>query len=278
MKPESRPLRKAIQRILMIAVLLFGFLSLSGCITNKVLDLRRARETRVKEATNFWSLAAVRSGYVVASSDAFACVEFRDSPADAPKAFTINLSQASRIGKTFADFMPVGYSRAEQTHGSKGQADMSWHLYPLQDAQKGCGKSAGDSLSPISELKIEALQIRREDQSRLPGILSSSASSASNEGRIIEISFASDDHETKTEPSLMNGPVPGSSDTRDVLLLYLPPAGSGEPVKASGVAGAFEPGSEWVNPYTLMMVPAVAADTAIITTIIMLGGRFWEYR
>lgn len=101
MKTESRLLKKTTRHTLMAAVFLFCFSSLSGCITHKVLDLRQERETRVKEAVNFWSLAAVRSAHVVAGSEALACVEFRDSPADAPQAYTINLSQGSRIGRTF---------------------------------------------------------------------------------------------------------------------------------------------------------------------------------
>jgi hypothetical protein len=48
------------------------------------------------------------------------------------------------------------------------------------------------------------------------------------------------------------------------------PAEGPEKVQAIGVAGAFEPGSEWVNPYDLLMLPAVASDAAVIFTIIML--------
>jgi hypothetical protein len=260
MKPESRLLRKAIQRILMIAVPLVSFLSLSGCITSKVLELRQAREVRVKEATNFWSLAAVRSGYFVAGSDVFACVELRDSPADAPHAYTINLSQASQIGRTFSDIMPAGYGRIGSDHGSMSPSGLIWYLYPLLEAQKDCGNPAGESHFPVSALKIETLQIRPEDQPRLPEILHSQNAGTADQGRLIEVRF-----EPEERPSESFG-------AEDVLMVYLPPDKNSEHLQPIGIAGAFEPGSEWVNPYTLLVVPAAAADTAIITTIIMLGG------
>jgi hypothetical protein len=37
-----------------------------------------------------------------------------------------------------------------------------------------------------------------------------------------------------------------------------------------GVAGAFEPGSEWLNPFTLLVVPALATDTAMVTMAILI--------
>ena len=260
MKPEGRLLRMT-----SMGLLLAGLLSLSGCLTSKVLDLRKERETRVKEATNFWSLSAVRWAHAMPGDEVFACVEFRDSPADTPQAYTINLSQTSRIGRTYADFMPAGYGRVESARGTETQADLVWRLYPLQEAQKGCGNATDESPSPVSALGIETVQIHREDQSRLPEMLLSPDGGAAKEGRIVEVSFAPGDHEAK------------SSGARDVLLVYLPPVGSGEQAHAIGVAGAFEPGSEWVNPYTLLVVPAVAADTTVSYMIIMLGGRVWEY-
>jgi len=265
MKLEDRLLRMTTVRLLMMAILLPGFASLSGCITNKVLDLRREREGRTKEATNFWSLFAVHSAHVVAGGEAFACVEFRDSPAAAPQAYTINLSQTSRIGRTYADLMPAGRSRTESARENEAQAGLTWRLYPLQEAHKGCGNATDGSPSPVFALRIETVQIHREEQSRLPGMLLSPDGDTAKEGRIVEVSFAPDDREAK------------SSGAKDVLLVYLPPAGSGEQAQAIGVAGAFEPGSEWVNPYTLLVVPAVVADTTVSYMIIMLGGRVWEY-
>jgi hypothetical protein len=272
MKLEGRLLRMTTVRLLMIAILLAGLVSLSGCITNKVLDLRKKHETRTKEATNFWSLSAVHSAHVVAGGEAFAYVEFRDSPAAAPQAYTINLSQTSRIGKTYADFMPADFSRTESPRRTEAQADLVWYLYPLLEAQKGCGKPTGESPFPVSALKVETVQIQREDQSQLPEILLSSDNGAADADRIIEVSFASQGHGTKAEAGLKKGSMAGSSTIRDVLLVYLPVSRNGEQVQPIGVAGAFEPGSEWVNPYSLLVVPAIAADTAIITTIIMLGG------
>lgn len=255
MKPERRLLMAKTKGLVTAAVLLFGFISLSGCITNKVLNLRRERETLAKEATNFWSLAAVRSAHVAAGSDAFACVDFRDSPGDTPEAFTINLSQSSRIGRTFPEFMPSAYARA----------GLAWHFYPLQEAQKGCGHAAGESPTTVSTLKIETVQIRREDLPQLPEMLLSSEGGKADEGRLIEASFTPEGHQA--EPS----------GATDVLLLYLPPAVSGEQGQPIGVAGAFESVGEWVNPYTLLVAPAVAADTAVSFMFILLGGRVWEY-
>jgi hypothetical protein len=254
MKTKSRQSIKITTRVFTTAVILMGFLSLSGCITGKVLDLRQKRETRVKEATNFWSLAAVRSAQVVAGGDAFACVEFRDAPGDTPQAYTINLSQTPRLGRTYADFMPAGSSRNEGEQRSGSPAEPDWRLYPLQEAQKGCDKAVVESPFPTSELKAEALQIRREDQSRLPEMLLPPDGEANSGSRLIEVRFLES----------------GSSETRDVLLVYLPPAKEAEQAQAIGVAGAFEPGSEWVNPYSLLVVPALAADTAIITTAVLV--------
>lgn len=250
MKPESRLLRKTTRHTLMAAVFLFCFSSLSGCITHKVLDLRQERETRVKEAVNFWSLAAVRSAHVVAGSDAFACVEFRDSPADAPQAYTINLSQASRIGRTFPEVMPSDY----------GRTGLAWHFYPLQGAQTGCGNATAAGPLPASALKIDTVRIRREGQPQLPEIHFSSADGKADAGRLIEVSFASEGHQV--EPL----------GAKDVLLVYLPPAKDGELIQPIGVAGAFETSSEWVNPYTLLVAPAVAADTFVLWIISGAGG------
>lgn len=254
MKPGSRRPPKIMKRVFAAAVVLLGISSLSGCITSKVLELRQKRETQVKEATNFWSLAAVRSAQVVAGGDAFACVEFRDSPGDTPQAYTINLSQAPRLGRAYADFMPSGSSRNEEKQRSGSSSDLSWCLYPLLEAQKGCDKAVVESPFPTTELKVDALQIRREDQSRLPGMLLSPDGEANSGSRLIEVSFLESN----------------SSEARDVLLVYLPPAKGAEQTQAIGVAGAFEPGSEWVNPYSLLVVPALAADTAIITTATLL--------
>lgn len=254
MKTESRLLKKTTRHTLVAAVFLFCISILSGCITHKVLDLRKERETRVKEAVNFWSLAAVRSAHVVAGGNAFACVEFRDSPGDAPQAYTINLSQADRIGRTFADLMPAGYGRSEGAHGSEAQVDLAWRLYPLLEAQKGCVSAAGESPFPVSELKIETVQIRREDQARLPGMLQPTDGATTSGSSLFEVRFF--EH--------------GSSEAGDVVLVYLPTSKGPEQSQPIGVAGAFEPGSEWVNPYTLLVAPAVAADTAIITTVALL--------
>jgi hypothetical protein len=254
MKPESRQPTNIAKRVFATAAVVLGILSLSGCITSKVLELRQARETRVKEATNFWSLAAVRSGYVVSGGDAFACVEFRDSPGDTPQAYTINLSQASRLGRTFADFMPVNHGQTEATHESEASAEVVWRLYPLQEAQMGCDKAAGQSPFPVTALKVDTLQIRREDQSRLPEMLLSPEGGATRESRLIEVSFQEAE----------------SSGARGVLLVYLPSSNSAEQAQTIGVAGAFEPGSERVNPYDLLMLPAVATDAAVIFMIIML--------
>jgi hypothetical protein len=270
MKLEGRLLRMTTMRFFMIAILLAGLVSLSGCITSKVLDLRKKHETQTKEATNFWSLSSVRSAHTMPGGEVFACAEFRDSPSDQPQAYTINLSQTSRIGKTYADLMPAAYSRTESPRGSEPQADMVWYLYPLLEAQKGCGKAAGESPFPVSALKVETVQIQRKDQSRLPEILLSSDNGAADADRIIEVSFASQGHGTKAEAGLKKGSMAGSSTIRDVLLVYLPVSRNGEQVQPIGVAGAFEPGSEWVNPYTLLVAPAVVADTAIITAVTLL--------
>lgn len=263
MKPDGPLLRMTT-----VGLLLAGIVSLSGCmVTNKVLDLRKERETRVKEATNFWSLSAVRSAHVMPGGEVFACAEFRDSPADAPQAYTIDLSQVPRIGKTYADFMPAGYNRTESPRRADAQTDMAWYLYPLQEAHKGCVKAQGESPFPATGLKIETVQIHREDQSRLPAILLSPDGGAANEGRVIEVSFAPENRGTKADPELKKDSLTRTPDTGDVLLVYLPAAGTGEQARAVGVAGAFEPGSEWVNPYTLLVAPAVVADTAIITAV-----------
>lgn len=278
MKPEGSLPRMTTTPLLMIALLLAGLASLSGCmVTNKVLDLRQQREMRTKEATNFWSLSAVRSAHVIAGSEVFACVEFRDSPSDVPQAFTVTLSQISQIGRTYADFMPAGHSRTESPRGTEAQADMTWYLYPLLEAHKGCANGVGESPFPATGLKIETVQMHREDQSRLPGILLSPDGGAANEDRVIEVSFAPENHETKTDPKLKQESLTRPADTGDVLLVYLPAAGIGEQARAIGLAGAFEPGSEWVNPYSLLVVPAVATDTAIVTMVI-LGGGWWVYR
>jgi len=271
MKSESRLLRTKTMRLPMMLLMLAGLVSLSGCmVTHKVLDLRKERETRVKEATNFWSLAAVRSAHAMPGGEVFACAEFRDSPADTPQAYTIDLSQASRIGKTYADFMPAGYGRAESPRGTEAQTDLVLYLYPLQEAQKGCGKSTGESPFPVTGLKIETVQIQREDQSRLPAVLFPPDGGAVNESRVIEISFAPESHGTTADPELKKESMAGPSNTRDVLLVYVPATMHGEQARAIGIAGAFEPGSEWVNPYTLLVAPAVVADTAIITAVSLI--------
>jgi hypothetical protein len=258
MKPESQILTSTTKRVLTTAFILMAFLSLSGCITSKVLELRQARETRVKEATNFWSLTAVRSAHKMPGGEVFACIELRDSPSDEPQVYKINLSQSSRIGKTYAELMPVSYGRTEGPRSTEAQNDMAWYLYPLPEAQKGCGSATADSSLPVSMLKVETVQIHRDDKSRLPGMLASRDSNAAEEERILEVSFAPDDREAT------------SSVAKDVMLVYLPASSSAEHSRAFGIAGAFEPGSEWVNPYDLLLLPAVAADAAVITTIILI--------
>jgi hypothetical protein len=280
MKPEGRLTRTTTMRLLMMVLFLAGSACLSGCmVTNKVLDLRKEREMRIKEATNFWSLSAVRSAHTISGGEVFACVELRDSPSDAPLAYTINLSQISRMGRTYTDFMPAGYSRAESPRGAGTQADMTWYLYPLLEARKGCVNGAGESPFPATGLKIETVQMHREDQPRLPGILLSADRASSNEGRIIEVGFASEGHGAKVEAQTKQGLPAGPAGPRDVLLVYLPAAQGGEEIRALGLAGAFEPGSEWVNPYSLLVAPAVAADTAIITmAILVVGAAYGGHR
>jgi hypothetical protein len=90
------------------------------------------------------------------------------------------------------------------------------------------------------------------------------------QGRVIEVSFAPENHGTKADPGLQKEFMAGPPDTRIVLLAYLPAAGSGEQPGVLGIAGAFEPGSERVNPYTLLVAPAVAVDTAIITAATLI--------
>ena len=95
--------------VVLLVLLSYVTMTLSGCVTKYVLERRQEHEARVKEKTNFWSLSAVTSAQIVSGREVFACVEFRDSPSDTPEAFTINLSQAQRIGRTFRHFMPAGY-------------------------------------------------------------------------------------------------------------------------------------------------------------------------
>jgi hypothetical protein len=264
MKAERRPLMAMTKSLLTTAAFFLGVLSLSGCVTNKVLDLRRDRETRVKEAAKFWPLAAVRSAQFTPDGETFACVDFRDSPTAAPQTYTIDLTRASKIGRPYQDLRSAGADWSKTADGPEKPADLIWHLYPLQEAQKGCVDAAGDSSSTVSALRAEALQIRREDQSRLPAILISSESDAADEWRIIEVSFSSKDQ--AGEPA----------GARDVMLVYVPPSKSAEAVQATGIAGAFEPDSEWINPYTLLVAPAVAADTVIIFMFILLAGSAYR--
>lgn len=243
MKTRLRPI------VVLLVLLSYVTMTLSGCVTQKVLELRQARDARIKEKTNFWSLSAVTSAQIVSGTEVFACVELRDSPSDTPEAFTINLSQAQRIGRTFRHFMPAGY-----VTGGPAEEPV-WYLYPLQEALKGCVRATGESPFPVAELKVEALRIDREDQPRLPQILRASEAAPADKGRVVDVRFHSKG---------------GGAAPDDVLLVYVPPAAGGDPAQVVGVAGAFEPGSEWLNPYTLLVVPALATDTAMATMAILI--------
>jgi hypothetical protein len=247
----------AVLRYLVIVLLLVALPGLSGCVTKKVLELRQEREARTKEKINFWSLSAVTSAQVVSGTEVFACVEFRDSPSDAPQPFTINLSQAQRIGKTYGDFMPHGYGRTGPAE------DPVWYLYPLQDALKGCVKATGESPFPVSELKVETLRIDRADQPKLSQLLRADQAAPDTTGRVVDVRFT---------------PKGQGAAPEDVLLVYLPAVPGGEPAPMVGVAGAFEPGSEWLNPYTLLVVPAIATDTAIVAMAIMIMAAPYAHR
>ena len=136
MKTRLRPI------VVLLVLLSYVTMTLSGCVTKYVLERRQEREARVKEKTNFWSLSAVTSAQIVSGTEVFACVELRDSPSDTPEAFTINLSQAQRIGRTFRHFMPAGYVPS-------GPAEEPvWYLYPLQEALKGCVRATGERPVP----------------------------------------------------------------------------------------------------------------------------------
>jgi hypothetical protein len=251
MKTRPRPI------VVLLVLLSYATMTLSGCVTKYVLERRQERETRVKEKTNFWSLSAVTSAQLVSGTEVFACVEFRDSPFDSPQAFTINLSQAQRIGKTFSHFMPAGYVP------SGSAEEPVWYLYPLQDALKGCVRAAGESPFPVAELKVESLRIDRADQPSLPQILRASEVAPSGKGRVVDVRFNSKAQEAGPE---------------DVLLVYVPAATGGKPAPMVGVAGAFEPGSEWLNPYTLLVVPALATDTAMVTMAILIVAGAYSRR
>ncbi len=265
MKPASCPLTNITKRVFTTAVILMAFLSLSGCITNKVLQLRQARESRIKAATNIWSLAAVRPGYIVTGGDAFACVEFRDSPGDVAQIYTINLSRTSLIGRTFLQKIPPASDRTETEIASAAPHSPIWYFYPLLEAQKGCHRPTGDGPSQISELKVESVQIRREDQPHLSEILLSQDTVSAGESRLIAISFDLEDHPSE------------SSATGEALLVYLPPDSNAELAGPVGIAGAFEPVGEWVNPYTLLVAPAVAADTFVLWVVCAAGGDPFKY-
>ena len=243
MKTRPRPF------VVLLVLLSYLTMTLSGCVTKYVLDRRQEREARVKEKTNFWSLSAVTSAQIVSGTEVFACVEFRDSPSDTPEAFTINLSQAQRIGRTFSHFMPAGYVPSGPAE------DPVWYLYPLQEALKGCVRATGESPFPVVELKVETLRIDREEQPRLPQILRAGEPPPADKGRVVDVRFHSKNQGVAPE---------------EVLLVYVPPVAGEDPVQMVGVAGAFEPGSEWLNPYTLLVVPALATDTAMVTMAILI--------
>ena len=250
---ETRP--RAV--VVFLVLLSYVAMTLSGCVTKYVLERRQEREARVREKTNFWSLSAVTSVQVVSGTEVFACVELRDSPSDAPEAFTINLSQAQRIGRTFSHFMPAGYVPS-------GPAEEPvWYLYPLQEALKGCVRATGESPFPVVELKVETLCIDREDQPRLPQILRADDRMPADNGRVVNLRFRSKG---------------GGTDPEDVLLVYVPPDAGEGPSRMIGVAGAFEPGSEWLNPYTLLVVPALATDTAMVTMALLIVGAGYNSR
>jgi hypothetical protein len=242
--------------VVLLVLLSYVTMTLSGCVTKYVLERRQEREARVKEKTNFWSMSAVTSAQVVSGTEVFACVELRDSPSDTPEAFTINLSQVQRIGRTFSHFMPAGYVPS-------GPAEEPvWYLYPLQEALKGCVRATGESPFPVAELKVETLRIDRADQPRLPQILSAKEGPPADKGRVVDVRFTSKGQGT---------------ESADVLLVYVPPAAGGYPAQMVGVAGAFEPGSEWLNPYTLLVVPALATDTAMVTMgLLIAGGAYYR--
>jgi hypothetical protein len=243
MKTRPRPM------VVFLVLLSYLTMTLSGCVTKYVLERRQEREARIREKTNFWSLSAVTSAQVVSGTEVFACVEFRDSPSDAPQVFTINLSQAHRIGRTFSHFMPAG-------HVPSGPAEEPvWYLYPLQEALKGGVEVMGESPFPVAELQVETLRIDREDQPGLPQILRANEGAPADKGRVVDVRFNSKAQGTAPE---------------DVLLVYVPPAAGGDPAQMVGVAGAFEPGSEWLNPFTLLVVPALATDTAMVTMALLI--------
>lgn len=251
MKTRPRPLA------VLLVLLAYLTTTLSGCVTKYVLERRQEREARVREKTNFWSLSAVTSAQVVSGAEVFACVEFRDSPSDAPEAFTINLSQARRIGRTFSHFMPTG------SVPSGPAEEPVWYLYPLQEALKGCVRATGESPFPVAELKVETLRIEREEQPRLSQMIRSNEAAPDGKGRVVDVRFTSREQ----------GAAPD-----EVLLVYVSPAAAGEPAEMVGVAGAFEPGSEWLNPYTLLVVPALATDTAMVTMALLIVAGAYSRR
>jgi hypothetical protein len=115
----------------------------------------------------------------------------------------------------------------------------------------------------VAELKVETLRIEREEQPRLSKMIRSNEAAPADTGRVVDVRFT----------SRAQGGAP-----EDVLLVYVPPAGVGDPAEMVGVAGAFEPGSEWLNPYTLLVVPALATDTAMVTMALLIVGGAYSRR
>jgi hypothetical protein len=265
--------KRSFLAIITLGLLLAGMASLSGCmVTNKVLELRKERETRTKAGINFWSLAAVRSAHTVPGGEVFVCAEFRDSQSDEPRAYTINLTQTSRIGKTYADLIPTGSARSDARGSQEAPVDMAWYLYPLAEARKGCSSADNQSDPAATALKVETVSIPCGDQSRLPSILRPAEAAPPNENRIVEVAFASPVQSDDREPDSRKASAAMALHQQAVRLVFLPAAGRGEAARPVGIAGAFEPGSEMVNPYTLLVAPAVAADAFIIMLYIMSGG------
>jgi hypothetical protein len=241
---DTRGLRiaNAARRYFPLVLWLIASSGLSGCFTAGVLKLRNDREVEIASVNQFRAIAGIRSAWTGEDGVVFACIEFQEARGAIPKSMTVRVADAPKVGRTYGTFRSNPFTAAPEPDDGR----LRRLIYPLQETLPGCRSPMDGSGPTIHRIPLP---------SRNPFLI---------EDLIVSPEFGNSDSALLFEFTFVDAP------SEDVLIVYRPRAEDRRTPFA--IAGGFEPRSELVNPYTLLVVPAFGIDLIIVTSAILGGG------
>lgn len=249
---------------LMIALTLLILASLfsGACVTTSVMDYAKTKAS-FSNVTEF-TIRKVHSAQIHENSDICVLVELGHPSHEKSGLYTMTVPLLSLIDNPDAiESFGLREKRTPSVY------DLPTYLYPIGKAKKVNEEMVLIKDSAISPVRIEELNLHREEAERVLKLVGNLDKDPSGEQRIYTVNLLSDAVEEASEEEPGRTIAKNATIEKTILLVYSPPQSSSPHPRTIAVAGAYEDDS--TNIYYLLVPPAIAFDAFLITVAVASG-------